>query len=200
MTIGGDKGQYLFGIPFVDLPKFAQVPEVGTEVVEHRGDIDHEALDDVMDFIRKHPQTWRQESWFKTVDRETGEAEYYVQVEDVELVNSCGASFCFAGHAAIRAGFPAPKIGNNEWTRKVIDESGFQWDEEVSDFAENILGLDHGQAEALFHQDNTIEDLEVIVKVLHIHPAIPGYELDEVRWREDKSTTAEEFLAWLDEN
>lgn len=193
--------QYLFGIPHQQLPTYRVAKPVGDKpVVKHEG-INFELLDEIMEFIRNHPQTWVQDSWYKYVDPNTGIATIDIKTEEVEDANSCGTSFCFAGHAAIHEGFPSPpKEFGAEWDRKVVEEDGTFY-EDASDFARARLGLTYGQADTLFDGDNTMEDLELIVSVLHAYPNIKGYKLEEARdfkySLEDVKSAVEENPKWL---
>jgi hypothetical protein len=196
-----DNSQYLFGIPHQQLPTYRAAEPVGDKpVVSHTG-INFELLDEIMEFIRNHPKTWVQDSWYKYVDPNTGIATVDVKTEEVEDANACGTSFCFAGHAAIHEGFPLPpKEYGAEWDRLVIDGTEHYY-EEASDFARERLGLTYGQSDALFDGENTMEDLELIVSVLHAYPNIKGYKLEEVRdykySLEDVKNAIEDDPSWL---
>lgn len=201
------KIEYAFGIPYNDLPHYKVKPSVGNVPVSIPQEINYELLDEILAFVKAHPQTWRQESWYKYVDSKDGTPKYFVTEEEVTETNSCGAAFCFAGHVAIREGFPAPpKDSDTWWSRKVYDETHDQtYSEEASDFARKILGLRSDQADVLFAPNNTIEDLEDIIEIFKTDPSVEGYEIEDgfIEENSDRSVdglsrlTVEEFLANL---
>lgn len=124
-----------------------------------------ELLDETMNHIRNNPQKWRQSAWYAWLDEDGKLAQDVVTVE-VEEVNSCGSAMCFAGHAALKSGFPAPPSENwKQWTATI---DGKLMD--VSDYAKKKLGLNWEQADVLFGGDNTMEDLETMVALLKENP------------------------------
>lgn len=165
---------FLYGIPYDNLPTYAKASPVGDKVVEKAEEINFKLLDEILEFIKVHPTVWKQAAWFAHVDKKTGSTRFYVKEEEVTDANSCGTSFCFAGHVAIASGFPAPPKSNNiAWARLVVTEEG-SWTEDVSEFAQNVLGLDYDQADALFDGANDLGNLEWIVAVLHRKPNASG--------------------------
>lgn len=179
MTDVADQNNYAYGIPLVELPNYRKkdVVQPNEVTVEHEG-INYELLDAIMDYIKNHPQTWMQESWFKMIDLETGKVRYESQIQEVEEINSCGAAFCFAGHVALAEGFPAPPKDNySSWERIVNPESTEYYYESVDEFATKRLGLNYDQADALFSADNSMETLEKMVKALHLAPNVDGETL-----------------------
>lgn len=177
----------LFGIPLQELPTYRKAEPVKDKPVEYREEINFALLDEILKFIIEHPRQWEQAAWFRIVDRESGEMTYKSEIQIVEEQNSCGAAFCFAGHVALAAGFPAPPLNNHEeWTRQVtLDlEAVAPWDreysEDVSEFAMKVLGLHNGQDDALFAGENTIGDLRAIVYALHKNSDIYGWQLREL--------------------
>lgn len=179
------------GIPLTELPTYRRKPlltkDQPTEV--HDG-VNYELLDEMYDFIKEHPQTWEQASWFKNVDTETGREKVYVRIETVEELNSCGSSFCFAGHIALREGFPFPPLSNNkEWDREVIDPdynpfSQFSTKymyESVGSFAAKRLGLEERVADELFDPFNSLEDLRFMILALKVEPEISSWDLGVFR-------------------
>lgn len=175
----------LFGIPLDKLPTYSVKAPVGNKPTEVHDGVNHELLDEILSYVKAHPETWRQEAWFKIVDKETGRTRYDSEEVLVSEVNSCGASFCFAGHVAIHEGFPSPPVDNNKhWIRTInIPNREYPMIEEVSEFAVKRLGISDGQADALFSAENSLEDLEAIVEALHLVPNIKGWDLDELRDR-----------------
>ncbi len=184
----------LFGIPLEKLPSYRKVEPVGSNptVVEEKINIG--LLREIMTFIKDHPTTWYQDSWFHVVDRKTGEATYAVETQLVEEVNSCGTSFCFAGHVGLAQGFPSPPKDNSQsWERNV---DGEWYPEQVEDFARARLGLSHGQADALFDANNSMKDLERMVQTLILIPTIEGHKLESIQYNieDDDDTAFMEFL------
>lgn len=192
--------EYAYGIPFVELPRYKVKPPVGNAPVAKRDTINYELMDEIFEFIKAHPGTWRQESWYKYVDPKDGLPKYIVKEEDVTEANSCGTSFCFAGHVAIHEGFPSPpKNADSWWNRKVLVDSDFgphTESEEASEFAEKVLGLRPDQADVLFGPNNTIEDLGNIIAIFKEEPEMPGYVIEEEFLEEDvyDRPSVEEFL------
>lgn len=139
-----------------------------------------ELLMETLEYIKDNPQKWLQEAWFALIDPKTGNRVWDIELFDVEEINSCGSAFCFAGHAALKSGFCAPpKSPNSAWR---MDINGRDvW---VEDYAREQLGLTHEQAGVLFAADNSLEDLETIVKAIIDNPEISQYELEEKIGRE----------------
>lgn len=188
----------LFGVPLVDLPKYTTAPPIGNRDVKRADFVNFALLDEILAYVQNHPDQWNQDDWFKIVDLETGSIRYEKEEVIVKEVNSCGAAMCFAGHAALRMGFPAPPKDNGKiWTRAVKDpEDGYEYDEEVFTFAQNVLGLTSSQADALFAGANTLDDLQNIVEALHLNPKLSGYALEELRDAIDyiEGQTVREYL------
>jgi hypothetical protein len=192
------KETYLFGIPYLELPKYRAKKPIGTAPIHEAEKINYDLLDEIMSFIREHPTSWVQDSWYRNVDTKTGESIILIRTEEVEDANSCGTSFCFAGHTAIHEGFPyPPKNDRLEWERKVIEDDGYEYHEDVRDFAMKVLGLDYDQADSLFDADNSMDNLEVMVQALHEFPNIRGWRMDDIR-KEDLSI--EDVRAGVSEN
>lgn len=196
--------QYLYGVPLQELPtlRYKKTLTPLDKTVVSDG-INYELLDEVMNYIKEHPQSWHQASWYRYVDTETGYEWNDVVTEEVTEVNSCGAAFCFAGHVGMREGFPAPINNSVIWDRWIEDEElgyyneskdGWGYSEDISEFARKRLGLRDDQAEALFDGDNSMENLETMVKILHELPDIDGWKMeDKVRYEE---LSFEEFMDW----
>lgn len=127
-------------------------------------------LKKVLEYIKTHPQQWRQSVWFKWTNEITRHPVTVEQIIDVQEVNSCGSAFCFAGHTALMTGFVAPPKENH---RVWADENGV----EVDDHARIVLGLTLAQASVLFDPSNTMEDLEIIVDRLIENPKITTRDL-----------------------
>lgn len=128
-----------------------------------------ELLDKVLNHIQAQPYTWDQDVWrtfgndtnFKTVTDDN-------KSKDVLAVD-CGTSFCFAGWACQLSNEPA------EWHSKTtlyaneadIEQHGDEVDTaggfkviEPGYRAQRLLGLDNDQAEAMFAEGRTMEELE----------------------------------------
>jgi hypothetical protein len=140
-----------------------------------------ELLKDTLKHIQDNPQTWTQDVWFTHLDPD-GVRIWGMQEVTFEEINSCSTAFCFAGHAALKAGFFPPPKNGGQW--KVIDPNGHTV--YAQDFAQNKLGLTASQADALFHQDNTMEDLEVMVDALIESPHLSGSDLHSLVERYDE--------------
>jgi hypothetical protein len=173
---------------------------IGNEPVEKAPEINVALLRGVLEYIKAHPQTWQQESWFWVVNPD-GKFTPHVQTVTVEEVNSCETAFCFAGHAAIIEGFPMPPHDNYKpWERFVSDtshgvvgwgeyEGKAGYVEGVDAYAAKVLGLDYDVAEELFSAGNTLEDLEKMVEYLEECAKtgeVPDwYTLSEIRGEEE---------------
>lgn len=176
--------EYIGGLPYVELPKYRTAEPVGDVEIDLHDGINFELLDEILSFIKAHPLTWQQDSWYRTMDLKTGDIRYFSQEEIVEDVNSCGTAFCFAGHVAIHEGFPAPPLNGDAWYRQVksTNSSWGTYTEEVNEFAQKRLGLSYNQADALFSGHNSLDDLKNMVTLLHYDPSIDGDEMEEVTW------------------
>lgn len=136
-------------------------------------------LQETLEHIKNNPQSWYQNAWFSWVDS-SGEVHTYNHFIKIEEINSCGSAFCFAGHAALKEGFPNPPKPTEvssvyaPW----VNEDGV----EVMDFARGKLGLSFGQASILFGAGNSLEDLEKIVDAIIADPDINEDELVEKIW------------------
>lgn len=152
-------------------------PPVGTTPTVEEEQVNVKLLKDVLNYIKTHPQSWRQEDWYMVIDWEKREVvPHLVEIEYTE-VNSCGTAMCFAGHAALMEGFPAPpKTGN--WTRRV---DGEDYPEGVDQFARKRLGLDYDVAEELFDGSNTLEVLEKMIEEIIADPTVEYYVLSDIR-------------------
>lgn len=180
-----------FGIPLQELPSYRVKPPVGDKPVSRRETLNVELLDEIMSYIEAHPRTWNQANWYVNVDPEDGSTKHFWRIEEVTEQNSCGTSFCFAGHVALREGFPAPPLQNGvEWEREV---SGERWGEAVDAFAEKVLGIDPEQAEALFAGENTMADLRNMVTALKVsNGSVPGIVLNDLRYEYDPNEVQSE--------
>lgn len=193
MTGSNVEKNFIYGIPLVDLPTYKQAPPVdGKPTVPHEG-VNLPLLNEIMEYIKAHPMQWRQEAWYKILDLDTGEVRYDTEEQIVEEINSCGAAMCFAGHVALREGFPSPpKDNHHEWNRWIPTEEGWYSEsrdergfyEDVSSFAETRLGINWSVGDALFDGENTLEQLQDMVEALNLNPEINGYELVEIRDRD----------------
>lgn len=185
---------YEYGIPLVKLPSYRTKPEIGDEYIAHANEINIPLLLEIYKFIKEHPKTWHQASWYKIVDRETGNQKYNIKIEQVEDANVCGTSFCFAGHVAIHEGFPLPpKDNSTRWERLVKDPSGWTYYEEAYEFSTKVLGLTEDLADLLYSAENNLESIEFFVRVILTYPEIRSYHLEEMmeslrfRWEDDRS-------------
>jgi len=124
-----------------------------------------ELLKETLQYIKDNPQKWNQRVWYQN---DTCLVPVDIEVEEV---NSCGTAFCFAGHVAIRTGFPAPPKDNYaSWFR--VEENGKYTF--VEQYAQEQLELSNDQADALFQADNSMDDLEWMVNEIISDPTVSG--------------------------
>lgn len=171
----------LYGIPLTKLPTYRKAKPVGTKPVVVEKEVNFPLLLEMLKFIQENPQTWQQASWYINVDIETGDAVSVpeLKIETLEEINSCGTSFCFAGHVALHEGFPAPPRYNHiEWERNV---DGSDWPESVDRFATARLGLTEDQGGELFDGDNDLEAIEAMILALRVKPSVESWELSALR-------------------
>lgn len=96
-----------------------------------------------------------------------------------DWVDPCNSTMCFAGHAAMLAGATfKKKIWEDEYEWLVDPETGKHTREGsereyVQYFAARQLGLTEGEADYLFHQSRTPEQIEKAVEMLS-----EGYTVD----------------------
>ena len=122
-----------------------------------------ELLDKVLDYIKTHPQEWRQSSWYAILNPDGTLLD-----GDIVVDEPCGTAFCFAGHAAMMTGFPKPPTYNGAiWTGVVDGREYF-----VDTWAARVLDLTPDQADILFESRNTLEELETIVNAIKENPEI----------------------------
>lgn len=97
--------------------------------------------------IEAHPETWNQNRWARRT--------------------ACGTAYCFAG-TALALTYPdmRPVYFNNSLaTNEVVLNPGAEVREHVyvRDHAMRLLDLDDMDAGELFHEDNTLDDLRLMV-------------------------------------
>lgn len=126
---------------------------------------------ETLEYIKNNPQKWNQGYWFVNFTHAGKLVSAYEQVE-VEEVNSCGSAFCFAGHAALKTkNFPAPPKGG--WDLPWVNDDGVR----VEEFARKALDLTYEQSEVLFFAENSLDDLETLVREIIEDPAITAHDL-----------------------
>lgn len=106
--------------------------------------MNHQEIEDIITYIEDHPDEWHQLTWARKFRN-----------------RSCGSAYCLAGHAVVRAGY---KIN---WQRHSSADTCRDKDGTlhcIRDVAQEVLGLDEGQASWLFAGFNTIDDLKRIAK------------------------------------
>lgn len=208
MTGSNVEKNFIFGIPLVDLPTYRVAPPVENKFIPAHDGVNLPLLNEILKHIQTHPTQWMQDAWYKIVDLDTGDVRYETEEQIVEEQNSCGAAFCFAGHVALREGFPSPpKDNNSEWDRWVATENGYfsttrqerGRHEDVSEFAERRLGVSASVADVLFNGDNDLETLEDVVLALNLNPNLSGYDLRDIRDRnigleEGERTSVRDFM------
>lgn len=78
------------------------------------------------------------------------------------MQRECGTAGCFAGHWALHQGYtPVWDLASGSEAACVILPSGER--KTVSQVAQEDMGLNFSQAQALFDSDNTLEDLRLWV-------------------------------------
>jgi hypothetical protein len=111
-----------------------------------------ELMRQVLDSIDKYPEQHDQGEWI------------YGPVPAVAADNGdhppCGTAMCFAGWAAFLAAPAGTRIEGS-----IVYRPGRAC-QTVSSFAEEVLGIDENQSEALFRASNTREDLGRMVDML----------------------------------
>lgn len=154
-----------------------------------------ELLRETLQYIKNNPQSWRQDVWFTHIDPETGRrVESVIEVE-VEEVNSCNTAFCFAGHAALKSGFPAPpKESYSQWTAEIDGKTVH-----VDTYAASKLGITYDQADVLFSGENSLEDIETIVEAIIENPDISDGDLEEKIGRDGADYCCDECSGYADD-
>jgi hypothetical protein len=132
-----------------------------------------ELLTETLDHIKNNPQQWRQDFWFINFDPHGNEIHEKITL-DVEEINSCGTAFCFAGHAALKAGAEAPPK-DRPWCEGWKVEGS-----PVEVWSAARLGISNEQADILFDSSNTLNDLEVLVQALIDNPEATQDELGKL--------------------
>jgi hypothetical protein len=82
-------------------------------------------------------------------------------------INTCGTAFCYAGWALHLTGWQAVRLkdeGTPDHLSEVMVKDGriLRW-MEIGAAARDLLGLTNEEADALFAEENTIEDLKELV-------------------------------------
>lgn len=108
-----------------------------------------ELLDRVMAQIEAHPSTWDQEFWAKRLIDDAG--------------NECGTAFCCAGWAVKIARPDLEFIWEGRAASRVRDPAAALTDD-IEDVARRLLGLTAAEADNLFNEDNTFDDLCYVVE------------------------------------
>lgn len=166
-------------------------PTIGTTPTIVNDGLNVELLQKTLQFIKENPRTWVQTDWFLILDSDTKELVPHLVDIEVEEINSCGTAFCFAGHAALMEGFPAPPKSNfSEWRRL---PEGADYPETASDFARKRLGLDWNQADILFHPGNSMEDLQILVDALIENPDISAEDMEALTSWYDRDDDSDDY-------
>jgi hypothetical protein len=98
-----------------------------------------------LQYIKEHPEKHNQSYWFARGD--------------------CGTTACFAGTAARLSGYKPYWLTLESTEYAVHDDAEFPSAENISVeiLGQQLLELSSGEADRLFHGDNTLTDLERIV-------------------------------------
>lgn len=136
----------------------------------------NELLLETLNYIKENPQKWMQDVWFGFYD---ADGNRILEPVELEEVNSCNTAFCFAGHAALKTGFPAPPVNGYEpWVKSEYDPVAARPVRTfVDEYAQKQLGLTWDQADVLFSGDNSLEDLETLVNAIIENPDIDQDDL-----------------------
>lgn len=103
-----------------------------------------ELLDQVMAQIEAHPDAWDQTFWATQFIDDTG--------------NECGTAFCCAGWAVRLARPDLEFVWQGQYAQRVEDPAiGMTGD--IEDVAQRLLGITNGEADRLFDERNTLDDL-----------------------------------------
>ena len=106
-----------------------------------------ELAERVLTRIKDKPETWDQSAWAITSD-------------------VCGTAYCFAGHALAELGYKmicdASAPDGQLYASDAVAPNGRQVS--IEEMARKKLGLTWDQASQLFNGDNSLDDLEKMVK------------------------------------
>jgi hypothetical protein len=140
-------------------------------------------LEAVYDLIVVKPEAWNQCSWVDDApDATQFEIDPAGRLVVSNEVNICETTFCFAGHALLRAGFPVVRWGGSlafarhDFDCDVEPVTAFEVlnSDEIHETARDLLGLTDREARRLFEAENDIDDIRRILDSIEV-----GYELDE---------------------
>lgn len=132
-------------------------------------EVNVELLEKVMHHILDHPEEHDQTMWFRK--------------------NTCGTAACFAGHVALLSGYQ-PGSWQLGWDGTTISSCavGEGGTDEVPDLAQDLLCLTKDQANMLFYGENTVPELQVMVKdLVDGNPITPGQEWLDYHGEDDGS-------------
>ena len=110
-----------------------------------------ELAENILEYIQAHPDEWNQKWWH------------------------CGATYCFAG--LIAKGDDEIMQYNSYGSFDVIDRSTGENLGVIHKYAAERLGLTIWQADILFNEDNSLDDLKRLIEVLSDNPGISGENL-----------------------
>ena len=129
----------------------------------------------VWDAIRADGSAWDQGDWIGTP--EDWELELvvieYIEEHSVPPWN-CGTAYCVAGHVALAKGATLPRdevayaVETRALQTSFIEVDGVA--KPVSQYAQEVLGLDRFQTRALFAGDNSAELIDEYVAALEADP------------------------------
>ena len=117
-----------------------------------------EELDAIYDHIRSNRRNWLQTTWARFRG-----AKPPSRLTDP---NVCGTSFCFAGHAVLRAGatFYWEENYNSDGWQAMDCRLPHRSRETIADAAQRILGLTEFEAQDLFCGSNNLSDIKAVIK------------------------------------
>lgn len=123
-------------------------------------------LTQAMAAIKANPSQWDQSDWYMHTAKDGSRwwpGDYSTPEE--ATADHCGTSYCLAGWAAVLSGHKPPSEGL--W---YID------DKHVDVWAKDELGISSEKSDVLFHEDNTLEELDLLVAALIENPEISSNE------------------------
>lgn len=122
--------------------------------------------------------TAQQDNWYQ------GEWAYKIEYE----TGRCETAFCFAGHVLARAGHTFDWESEEQpegfalvhTASNVLDQDGLDGTIMIADMAQAELGLTSGQADELFHANNTLVDLwDIAARITDGQIEIPPEVLED---------------------
>lgn len=102
-----------------------------------------------LDYIEHNPEDWDQDMWGARYERGVWSRQH--------SMTPCATACCFAGNAVLLAGGDFVEV-----YRHAVEVDGVHY-ENAADAAYKLLGLTWKQADALFDECNSLDDLRRLV-------------------------------------